>query len=172
MGHFGKPSYPDQYNLVVFNKELLGARYMKRHHILVKTAHFFIVTILFSSPVFAIDLNYNPELDAPTENGTGTQQVQTDIKKRLPGERNSNDTIHSQPLLLNDIRQNQQAESDNGWTVKAPSISSDKEPSATDERQSVKMSEQQRWQEDGKNYDNNPLNKDNYRVNVEAEYTF
>jgi len=145
---------------------------MKSRHTLVKTIPLFIFTIVYSLPVFAIDLNYNPELDAPTEYKMESQKTQADIRKRLPGEKDSSNTINTQPISLNDNEQSQYTESESRWTVKAPSISSDKEPNVVDERQSVKMSEEQRWQEGGKNYDDNPLNKDNYRLNVEAEYTF
>lgn len=145
---------------------------MKGRHIPVKSFIFFIFTIAHSLPAFAIDLNYNPELDAPTEHEMANQRTPADARKRLPGEKDANNAINSQPLFLNGHEQSQYTEPESGWTVKAPSISSDKEPNVVDERQSVKMSEEQRWQEGGKNYDNNPLNKDNYRVNVEAEYTF
>ncbi len=150
---------------------------MRSRHILVKTISSFIVTIALSSPIFAIDLNYDPELDAPTE--TQPHIPQYEARKYLPGERDSNNTISTQPLrlnnnipFLNDSAKSQYTEPEDGWTVKALSISSDKEPYSNDERQSVKMAEEQMWQENGKNYDNNPLNPDNYRVNLEAEYIF
>lgn len=145
---------------------------MKSRHTLVKIITLFIFTLVHSLPVFAIDLNYNPELDAPTEHKMEHKQTQPKVKKRLPGEKDPTNAISTEPLFLNNDEQRQHAGTESGWTVNAPTISSDKEPNSVDERQSVKMSEEQRWQEDGKNYDNNPLNKDNYRVNVEAEYTF
>ncbi|UZE95677.1 hypothetical protein [Alkalimarinus alittae] len=131
----------------------------------------FISSLLLTSTVTAIDLNYNPEFDAPSSDKTGMPSTrQFNTQKHLSEERKSTTKNDTNRLKLNP--QHQDITPVKGWSFKAPSLSSDKAPSFTDERQSVKMSEQQMWQEGGKNYDNNPLNQNNYRVNVEAELTF
>ncbi len=143
---------------------------MKNGQTTLKIVSLSLIAAVSSVSVFAVDLNYNPELDAPKS--YQEQQLQPKAKQRLPGEQDPGNRINSTPILLNDSEQQSYRESEGGWTVKAPSISSDKDPVSADKRESVRMSEEQRWQEDGKNYDDNPLNKDNYRINVEAEYTF
>ncbi|WP_250656696.1 hypothetical protein [Alkalimarinus coralli] len=132
-----------------------------------------LLSIFVVSPAFAIDLRYDPEQDAPTSNEEPSSLAsEKSPKQLLPGERDSSNTINTTPGLSKDDKRAVEAASQTGWVFKAPSLSSDKEPNITDERESVRMAEEQRWRESGKNYDDNLLNKDNYRINVEAEYTF
>ena len=115
-----------------------------------------IVLLSASGVVRAIDLSYDPDLDTPTytefESTTKEQPVKTltDKKRSTP--------------------------TDEGWSVKVPVISSDKTPYITDEREAVRISEEQRWLNgtggNEKKYDEDPLNSDNYRITVEAEYSF
>ena len=118
---------------------------------------------LFSLPgiVSAMDFHYNPALDAPTsthiEPEVAPKQPESMLKKQ------------STKALTNE-KQNSSPEE--GWNFKAPVISSDKTPYITDEREAVRISEEQRWINDGKKYNDNPLNSDNYRITVEAEYSF
>lgn len=146
---------------------------MNSRHTLSILAALLYSTILLSAPVAAIDLSYNPELDAPSSDESELQSTyQLNVNKLLPGERESNSINNTPSQLLLNNKQDEDTSSREGWIFKAPTLTSDKEPIFSDKRQSVKMSEQQMWEESGKNYDDNPLNQDNYRINVEAEYTF
>lgn len=133
-----------------------------------KQRTFNLMVIIFCAPppiAGAVDLSYDPNLDAPTstyaEPETNAKQA-----KRI---------IKDQPdYVLSNDKQNISAEE--GWNLKALSISSDKTPYITDKREAVRISEEQRWineaEKNGKGYDENPLNSDNYRITVEAEYAF
>jgi hypothetical protein len=123
--------------------------------------------VLFYVPgvVGAMDLRYDPNLDAPTsthaEPEITPKQPVSVIKKQ------------SDKALTNE---KQSMPPEEGWSVKAPVISSDKTPYITDEREAVRISEEQRWlneaERNGKKYDENPFNSENYRITVEAEYSF
>jgi len=138
---------------------------MKNKH---KRQTFNIVAIvLFSVPgiVGAMDLRYDPDLDAPTATHTEpgiTPKQSVSVVEKQPVKALTNEKRHTP--------------TDEGWSVKAPVISSDKTPYITDEREAVRISEEKRWfneaERNGKNYDENPLNSDNYRITVEAEYSF
>ena len=124
----------------------------------------FMAVILFSASGMAgaIDLSYDPLLDAPKS----TPAEPAIISKQPKG------VVASQPnKRLNNEKQDSSPEE--GWSINAPTISSDKTPFITNEREAVRISEEQRWLNgEGKDYDENPLNSDNYRITVEAEYSF
>jgi len=138
---------------------------MKNTH---KRQAFNIVAIILffaSGVVEAMDLRYDPNLDAPTSTSAEPETI-----PKQPG-----DAIEerSDKALPNEKRN---IPSEEGWSVKAPVISSDKTPYITDKRDAVRISEEQRWlneaERNGKKYDENPFNSDNYRITVEAEYSF
>ena len=135
---------------------------MKKKHM--QQAFNFMAVILFSASGMAgaIDLNYDPHLDAPKSTPAEPVIISKQPERvitSLSGKR------------LNSKEQGISPEE--GWSIKAPTISSDKTPFITDEREAVRISEEQSWlNEKGKNYDGNPLNSDNYRITVEAEYSF
>jgi len=135
---------------------------MKNKYIQQTLSVMIVIMISISGVAGAIDLSYNPHFDAPKS----TYAEPTLIPKK--------------PVMIinylpekgvNNEKENSSFEK--GWSVKAPTISLDKTPFITDKREAVKISEEQRWlNEEGKNYDENPLNSDNYRITVEAEYSF
>lgn len=129
-----------------------------------------LITYLYPLSVAAIDLSYNPELDAPKSEviETTPDKTTSNQQNRLPGERLEEE--QRQPVAEEKLIESESTGS--GWSFKAPSVSSDKDPLVKDQREAVRMSEQKAWQSQDKNYDEDPLNSSNYRINVEAEYTF
>lgn len=115
--------------------------------------------------VGAVDFSYNPNLDAPTSNDAESKDTPKHAENSLIN--------YSFKALPNESTESSDKE---GWDFKAPIISSDKTPYVTDEREAVRISEEQRWLKStkgkDKEYDDNPLNSDNYRITVEAEYAF
>ena len=115
-----------------------------------------VAIILFysSGVVEAIDLSYDPNFDAPASTLTEPKEKPKQLKSNKKG---------NMPL-------------EEGWSIKAPVFSSDKIPYITDEREAVKISEEQIWlneaERNGKKYNENPFNSNNYRITVEAEYSF
>jgi hypothetical protein len=118
-----------------------------------------------SGAVGAVDLRYNPNLDAPTSTNAEP--------KSTPKQAESSLTKHSFKALP---KENTETSDNEGWNFKAPVLSLDKTPYVTDEREAVRVSEEQMWLKNSKGkdkeYDDNPLNSDNYRITVEAEYAF
>ena len=130
------------------------------------TFNLMVIIFCATSPIAgAIDLSYDANLDAPTstftEPETKAKQAKK-INKDQPGYVLNNDKQYISP--------------EEGWNIKALSISSDKTPYITDDREAVRISEEQRWvneaEKNGNGYDENPFNSDNYRITVEAEYAF
>ncbi len=131
-----------------------------------QTLNFMAVILLSASGVVgAMDLNYDPSLDAPKSTYAESEVIPKQPRRAIESQ--------STPTLNNE---KQDSSPEEGWNIKAPTISSDKTPYISDEREAVRISEEQRWLNDakrsGKNYDENPLNSDNYRITVEAEYSF
>jgi len=126
-----------------------------------------VAIILFSASgiVEAMDLRYDPNLDSPTATYAEPEIMPNQSRTATKERSDRAVSIEKQSIP-----------SEEGWSVKAPVISSDKAPYITDEREAVRISEEQRWlneaKRNGKKYDENPFNSDNYRITVEAEYSF
>lgn len=137
---------------------------MKNKHI--RQTVIILTTILFTMPkiVEAMDLHYDPALDAPESAYTEYEATPKHFE-----------SVIKHPTNKTLTRDKKTSPPEEGWSVKLPVISSDKTPYITDGREAVRVTEEQRWLKSGKNeknYDENPLNSDNYRITVEAEYSF
>ncbi len=131
-----------------------------------------LIAAFCSTTAFAIDLTFDPSKDAPSSVGidktVGAEK--TVLLESPPTE------VKTEGSIINNRKDNQLRSKDDGWHFKAPMIAPDKTPYFSDDRTALQLSEEKLWQENrkkkGKDYDENPLDADNYRVTIETEYNF